>query len=283
MSISQDYIQLASEVDEAINLPRADAIYLPAVSDDDDYRDEFGFVMLEDGSCGPFYTSLPGELEHLHKRFGSGPLSPVDPMTLVQRMGRDSLIDRAVGLGAFNAISQHVLKQTLGDDWASAYGDRARVNVGGMEPEVGEWVGMVGYFCPVIDQLVDKGVNVLVLERQPGRVEQRPGVKLTESVADLATCRHILCTAATLVNDSLDEILDATGQCEQFNIIGPSGSGLPDVLFGRGVDAVGGVCFPSREKLMAQLAKGESWKSAGVKYQFDRETYPGLQALLARL
>ena len=66
-------------------------------------------------------------------------------------------------------------------------------------------------------------------------------------------------------------------------LIGPSGSGLPDALFARGVTAVGGIDFANRDHLLEQLDQAAPWGSAGRKYQLDASTYPGLNMLLDRL
>jgi len=93
----------------------------------------------------------------------------------------------------------------------------------------------------------------------------------------------ILCTAATLINDSVDEVLQHCRNAENFSLIGPSGSGLPDVLFEHGVDAVGGVFFGSTAELNNTLASRSSWGKAGQKYQLDATVYPGYQALLEKI
>jgi uncharacterized protein (DUF4213/DUF364 family) len=106
---------------------------------------------------------------------------------------------------------------------------------------------------------------------------------MSENPADLESCRIVLCTAATLINDSIDEILAHCRRAENFSLIGPSGSGLPDILFERGVDAVGGVYFSDQKQLSKRLRDRESWGEAGQKYQLSPECYPGYEALLSRI
>jgi uncharacterized protein (DUF4213/DUF364 family) len=106
---------------------------------------------------------------------------------------------------------------------------------------------------------------------------------MTADPRDLRQCGRVLCTASTLINDSLAELLATVDRQAPFELIGPSGSGLPDPLFARGVATVGGIQFPGREQLLDQLRRGESWGSAGRKYQLDTRSYPGLDELLALL
>ena len=85
-----------------------------------------------------------------------------------------------------------------------------------------------------------------------------------------------------LVNDTRRAARHAGGKMP-VTLIGPSGSGPPDPLFARGVTAVGGIDFASRDHLLEQLAQAVPWGSAGRKYQLDAVTYPGLNVLLDRL
>jgi uncharacterized protein (DUF4213/DUF364 family) len=140
---------------------------------------------------------------------------------------------------------------------------------------------MVGYFGPLVERLVEQGQRVLVLEKRLERIEPNPLVRGTGNPADLAACSEVLCTASTLLNDSLDEILAVCRDVPSFSLIGPSASGLPDALFARGVDSVGATLFPDQQRLLDTLAAGDGWGKAGDKYEISCVEYPGLEALLA--
>ncbi|WP_050988037.1 Rossmann-like domain-containing protein [Thiothrix nivea] len=195
---------------------------------------------------------------------------------LLVKLQAPDLASRALGLGAFNALSQYVLR--LAGFPLAPHRNHDRDN---LPVPVGK-VGMVGYFCPVIDRLTDQGIAVLVLEKVPERVPDRPLVSVTTNPRDLAGCDEVMCTASTLINDTLDDILAAYGQVPDFSLIGPSAGGLPDAVFARGVEEVGATVYPDREKLLYLLANQDSWGKAGRKYRIRREDYPGLEALLQR-
>ena len=144
----------------------------------------------------------------------------------------------------------------------------------------GERIGMIGFFTPLIERLLEKGIEILVLEKNPDRVESQQSVILTEDVADLSSCQHILCTASTLINNTLDEVLSHSKQAKSFSLIGPSGSSLPDILFKHGIDAVGGYHFTDIPALKVALENQESWGHSGNKYQLTLEDYPGIETLL---
>ena len=279
MSIVREYIEIAELVASQINLPKIARLYLPDKDDSPDVRDEFGLIFLQGGVVAPFYASLPGTLNTLWETFKVGRKPGLDLLELVRLLADSNLANKAIALGAYNAMGQYVMQHA----GLLPLNDEANASMGSAKPRAGERIGMIGYFCPLIDKLVDKGVEVLVLEKQPERVEQRPGVYLSENPADLESCRIILCTAATLINDSIDDILSHCTNAENISLIGPSGSGLPDVLFKHGIDAVGGVYFPDQKQLGVRLRKRESWGEAGQKYQLTPDNYPGLARLLDKV
>ncbi len=273
MSISSETLILARRLIDALEAPDIVGLHLPDLSADDEYRDEFGFVFLADGSAAPFYVSLPGTLEALHEFFPEPARARLSLPHCLEGWAATSLPQRALALGAWNALSQHLLRR-------AGFVFPPRGSASGFEPRPGERIGMVGYFCPVIDRLVEQGNEVLVIEQQPGRVPERAGVELSEDLAALKSCRLVFCTASTLINDSLEQVLDNCASAEAVDLIGPSGSGLPDILLARGIHAVGGVTFADSTALRETLARRENWGPVGNKYELAAANYPGLEALL---
>ncbi len=269
-------LELGDRLYLAAERPVTSGIYLPALIDDDVYRDEFGFVFLRDGTAAPFYVSLPGILEALHARFPEPASVELDLLDCLRGFESEQLPLRALALGAWNALGQQLFRR-------ANFRFPPRGSLGGFDPVPGERIGMVGYFCPVIDRLVERGVEVLVVEQQPGRVPARERVILSEDPAALSQCRLVYCTASTLINGSLDELLRHCRTAEAIDLIGPSGSGLPDLLLARGIHAVGGASFPNAQALRAALARQQSWGSVAEKYELGVANYPGVEVLLAGL
>ena len=273
MSISTEILALARRLCVELETLRIVGLHLPDLSADDEFRDEFGFVFLSDGTAAPFYVSLPGVLVSLHQRFPEPQQARLSLESCLDGFGESSLPERALALGAWNALSQSLVRR-------AAFHYPARGS-GGSKPLRGERVGMVGYFCPIIDRLVEQGVEVLVVEQQPGRVPRRAHVELSENLESLAGCRLVYCTASTLINDSLEQVLECCSDAEAVDLIGPSGSGLPDVQFEHGIHAVGGVSFDDTQALRTALARRENWGPVGNKYELTEANYPGAEALLA--
>jgi len=272
MSICIEILALARRLCVELESPEIVGLHLPDQSEDDEFRDEFGFVFLSDGTAAPFYVSLPGILASLHERFPEPEQTRLSLRHCLEGLGDSSLPDRALAVGAWNALSQYLIRR-------AGFHCPPRGS-GESKPLRGEQVGMVGYFRPVIDRLVEQGVEVLVIEQQPDRVPQREHVQLSEDLTSLADCRLVYCTASTLINDTLEQVLECSTGAEAVDLIGPSGSGLPDVLFERGIHAVGGVSFGDAGALCETLTRRESWGSVGSKYELTAANYPGVEALL---
>ncbi len=276
-SINDDYRRIGERLAALPGRPGISGLYLPAPVPDETFRDEFGFVFLEDGSVGPFYVSMEDILVRLWQHYPEPAQSKPDAMNLLQGFDGTDLAGRALALGVYNALSAWLYKVTGFEP-----PDRG-ANSGLSDNPARLSVGMVGYFCPLVEKLTAQGCEVLVLERAPERVTVAQHVSVTGDPRDLRDCARVLCTASTLINDSLEEILAGAGRENVIELIGPSGSGLPDPLLARGVASIGGVSFGDREQLMAHLTRGESWGAAGRKYQLDAASYPGLEGLLAKL
>ena len=276
MSITRDFLAAAERIAAAQPLPAVAGLYFPPPQTDTS-EDHFGFVFLDSGDVGAFYVSLDDTLAELWRDYprpdtASGPLRD-----WLARLESDSQTERALGLGAWNALGQWLMRRA-----GYAPGKRRRDSNASIDASGGGTVGMVGYFGPLVERLVAQGQRVLVLERRLQRIAPQPLVQGTADPAALAACSEVLCTASTLINDSLDEILAACRGVAKFSLIGPSAAGLPDALFARGVHSVGATRFAGRQHLLDTLAAGESWGRAGDKYEIDSGDYPGLDALLAR-
>ena len=276
-SISDDYRRIGEQIAILLGRPRVSGLYLPAPVADETFRDEFGFVFLANDGIGPFYVSMDNILPGLWQRYPRPERCDEDAISLLQGFASEDPSSRALALGTYNALSAKLYRA------AGFEPPDRKANSGLSDTPPGGLVGMVGYFRPLVDKLTAQGCEVLVLERAPERVPERPGVSVTCDPQDLADCKHLLCTASTLINDSLDDVLAVAEPPARIEIVGPSGSGLPDPLLARGVTSIGGVSFGDRDRLIDHLQRGGSWGEAGRKYQLDAGSYPGLAQLTARL
>ncbi|MGB0722888.1 MAG: Rossmann-like domain-containing protein [Gammaproteobacteria bacterium] len=277
MSVIPDYLQLIDRIRATTTVPDIVRVHLPEPDPEDPYRDEFGFVILADGSVGPFYVCLDDTLARLSARLTERTDLAWNTLDMAARWAESDGATRALALGAWNAASQHLMDR-------AGYQRPARgTPMDVPQPEPGETIGMVGWFRPIIRRLEERGIRVRVVEKKPRRIVCGPDVEAANGPEDLAGCRIVICTASTLINDSLDDILPHCdpGACVQ--LIGPSASGLPDPLLARGVRTVGGAYFPDAQALLALLDGDSNWGPSALKYELTSDNYPGVDALLQRL
>lgn len=283
MNFAQEYLQLARNIMSQIDIPAVSGIHLPHPVEEEQKADEFGFVFLQDGTAAPFYTSLDDALQQLWQKYPDGRSCQAETSTLIEYLDSDEESLKALALGAFNAMSQHVMARAGYSPAEFRANPDPLVNTPSRRGRSSTQIGMVGYFRPMIARLLEQGNTLLILEKNPARVELQPGVKLTTNPADLLHCERILCTASTLINGTLGEILQYKNESAHFSLIGPSGSGLPDVLFEHGVDDVGGILIQDLAALRGSLERQESWSHAGQKYQLSQQQYPGITELLGNI
>ncbi len=274
MSLYRDFHRIIRQVCQAVAVPKIEEVLLPTLKEEGK-QDEFGFIVLADGSVGPFYTSLGDSLSSLHRRTTEVDCSGKDPIDLALKLGDGRLHSGALALGAVNAISQFLMHR--------AGFDPTVATVETVLPEPNDSIGMVGFFGPVVERYLARGCRITVVEKKPERVPIELGIEVSTNPAALRGCDHIVCTASTLINNTLEEILGNLSQDSTVNLMGPSASCLPDPLFARGIDLVGGILIDDPECLRRAMILGDSWGCCGKKYQLSAEHYPGVEALLASI
>lgn len=270
MSYLSNYRRLIKRVDDALRFPPIARVLLPTAEAAGDIKDNFGFVVLSDGSTGPFYSCLgdthEGLRQNTHHFIGES------PSEIACGLDGVDLPRSALALGAFNALSQCLMKRAGFDPTTCDKPDD------GDRPE--DRVGMVGFFRPLIERYLARGTRVTVIEQQPQRVPPELGLELYTTPQALARCDTVLCTASTLINNSIESIVEAAGNPRKIHLIGPSASGLPDLLFDLGIRSTGGIIIDRPRDLERAITQGDSWGDCGRKYQLTRECYPGLDSLL---
>ena len=189
----------------------------------------------------------------------------------------EALARRTLGLGAANAIAQHVIRES------GVALDTGTNSIASFEPGPADRVGMIGFFPPLVARLRKQGIDLTVIELKKELARQEPGLRVTLDPEALQGSTHILGTSTMLLNDSLDRMLAHCEQADQVAIIGPSAGFLPDPLFARGVHTVGGHQVVDPSGFFVRCEAGRKWGDTSRKYCFHRAGYPGLAAVLSAL
>lgn len=260
--------------------PRVRALHLPPDRPGDELAGESCALELEDGSLGLSYVLFGNTLPALRDRCRA--LIGADVMALAAGCGAEAGekpgLDRTLGFAALNALTAWIYRRT-------GYTPPAAGNsLASLEPQPGEAVGMIGWFPPLVPQLLERGARLTVIElREDLHGLQQPGVRITGDANALAECTQVLATATVLLNGSFERMRAACVRARRFALVGPSAGMLPDALFERGVDTVGGSWIIDAPGFVQALRSGAPRGAAARKFEIEKRNYPGATALMARL
>lgn len=273
MSPAQELLELVAQAAAALPLPAVAQALFPPDRGGTGMQGEFCALRLADGSVGTAFVLLGDTLARLQAR-PPGEFVGMPAPAAARLFASDDLVERALGLAAINAVTQHVFGR------AGYEPDLAADSIGSLGLARGDRVGMVGYFAPLVPRVRALGLPLTVVELRADLVKEEPGLSVTLDPERLSDCNKIVCTSSVLLNDTLEQILFHCRQAEQLALIGPSASCFPDPLFARGVTAMGGYWVLDAETFMRRAEALAPWGDAGKKSCVTRAGYPGTQALL---
>ena len=152
------------------------------------------------------------------------------------------LLEKTVGLAMLNAVSQYILFNRKSSDFIinKMFFGKDVLDIINMPLNKNINILVVGYIRPIIKKLREKGYNnIYIVEREPPtRFEDIYNDVLLPRIAKAADIVFI--TGATLVNDTLDDILRYAKNAKRI-IVGPSAQVLPNLLSSYGIDIVASI------------------------------------------
>jgi hypothetical protein len=275
MSVAAETLAALEHAFAGRRAPRVRALHLPLASSAGKDA-EFGALELDDGSLGLCYLLLDGTRDALAAGDAANHLAGTDARALARTWVTGTGPQRALGFAAVNALTRHLF------DRAGFLPAEAPDSIGGLDPQPGEHVGMVGFFPPLVKQVTARGARLTVVELRAELAGERAGFRVTLDPRELRTCDKVLTTSTVLLNDTLDEILSHCMRARAIAMIGPGAGCLPDALFARGVTTLGGAWIVDAAGVKRALATGERWGAFARKFALAHDAYPGIAALLRR-
>jgi uncharacterized protein (DUF4213/DUF364 family) len=273
MSPVAELVALVEHAAAALPLPAVAQALFPPDRKGTGKTGEFCALKLADGSVGTAFVLLGDTLARIQQR---PPVELVGQSALdvARRFAGHDPVDRALGLAALNAITQHVFRRSGYEP------DLASNSLGSLQLAPGDRVGMIGFFPPLVEHVRALGLSLTVVELRAELVQEAPGLSVTLDPKRLASCNKIVSTSTVLLNDTLEEILFHCRHADELALVGPSASCFPDPLFARGVTTLGGYWVLDPTSFMRRAAALEPWGDAGKKSCMQRAAYPGTKALL---
>ena len=281
MSFAADLVAQLEHATAGQPVPRVRALHLPPAEAAASKSGEFCALELDDGALGLSYVLLDHTLQRLIQSGGGEGLVGMEALELARAFAAPSgrahtasqdpaqELRRTLGFAACNALSRTVM------DRMGFAPPRATDSIGGIAPQAGDHVGMVGLFSPLLKQVTAAGARLTVVELNPDYAGQYDGYHVTLDAAELQGCNKVLSTSTILLNHTVDNMLAQCRGAERIVLIGPSAGCLPDPLFARGVTLMGGSWITDRAGFIDALRRGDPWSAFAYKFALTASDWPG--------
>ena len=177
---------------------------------------------------------------------------------LAQEALGDNGIRRAVGIAAMNALAETC--------WQCRPhpGTKLRADIDAFdatEIRPGDKVVVVGAFVPFLRELKRRRQPYLVLEQDPAtlKADELPFFRPAEQAGSVVPEADVLLiTGTTLINDTLEQLLNLAKPNARVTMVGPTVSMLPGAFLCRGADILGTVRITEPDEFLDMLAEGGS-------------------------
>ncbi len=267
MRLKDEFKRMVTRITAKHKIPPIENVFFPPFFKGGQPKDcEFMAMCLQGGAAGISYVLVPDEKMKAYAGMRPMDFARKDPCAIALAFGSGDSVKEMVALAAINAICQHVMQAI---DFEM---DSATDSLGLLSPSKGDRVGMVGLFLPLIRTVREAGAELVVIEKKAQFIQKFPDLPITLDAAELHTCNKILCTSTTVLNNSLDAILEHCSPDAFISVIGPTAGYFPDPLFARGVDVVGGRVVNNGPLLLQLLAERKRWGEATKKICFQKNS-----------
>jgi len=200
-------------------------------------------VQLENGQSGVAFTFKESLTKGCHIFKNLHPLAGRQAHELLALMGSVHKIEMAVGLATANALTNTIRGHHLEGDIL----DYLQIS-----PK--DKVGMVGYFSPMVPRLENKTSSILIFEQ----IKQRQGNLLPEEDAlrFLPQCQVALITSTSIINHTVDKILDAARACREVVLLGASTPLIGEAFEETPVTFLSGVVVTNPREILRIISEG---------------------------
>jgi uncharacterized protein (DUF4213/DUF364 family) len=212
------------------------------------------------GTCATPRDAIPGDVccPVSARAAGFQTLAGRPAAEVMQGALAENGLSRAVGIATLNALAELCWNRRPHPGVALSPGTDA---FDASDIREGERVVLVGAFIPFLKELKRRKQPYLVLEQNPAAL--KPEEMAFYRPADLArevvpTADVLLITGATLLNDTLEDLLALAGPTARVTVLGPTVGMLPDAFLARGTDILGSVRITRPDEFLDLLAEGGS-------------------------
>lgn len=197
-------------------------------------------VCLDGGEVGIAYT-FREEVGHCCEiKDRAGELIGDSVLELARLALNPRPVDSAVGLATINAVLNRNLAGETGDILDFVTFDGA------------EKVGMVGNFCPLVSRLQDQ-VDLYVFERDLQQEGVYPDWAAEQYLPEMDA---VILSGTTVVNRTLEHLLEKCSEAREKIILGPTTPLAPDILAAKGATVLGGTVIQKPGQALDIISQG---------------------------
>ncbi len=204
-------------------------------------------VELDDGICGLAYR--------FQRNAGREDVCSLEPRALrgknaaelLSWLTLDDMLHRSVGLAVANAVALQRVQEPM--DPQGVVGRAGLICsdvVAAVDWQVEDRAAMIGYFAPMVERVRERcalDIYELDVSLAPGLLES------SEAPAGLKRSDIALISSTTIVNNTIDGLLEAAVDCREVAMLGPSTPLVPEAFAGTPVTLLSGVMMVTKDVL----------------------------------
>jgi uncharacterized protein (DUF4213/DUF364 family) len=212
------------------------------------------------GTCATPRDAIPGDIccPVSARAAGFQTLAGRTAAELIEGALAENGLSRAVGIATLNALAELCWRRRPNPAVALLAGADA---FDASEIREGDRVVLVGAFVPFLKALKRRHQPYLVLEQNPAalKAEEMPFYRPADLAPEVVPGADVLLiTGATLLNDTLEDLLALAAPAARVTVLGPTVGMLPDAFLARGADILGTVRITRPDAFLDLLAEGGS-------------------------
>lgn len=200
-------------------------------------------VQLDDNRTGVAFT-MGKDAEECCSAFpGSAPIAGRSAIELLRLLESPVLLETVLGLATANALSNVTPAAAVGGDVLDALA---------VLPQ--DKVAMIGYFHPLVSSLEKRVARLDVFDEC---WECATGVRPPHHAPDvMPTCDVALITSTTLINSTIDRLLESAVKCREVVLLGSSTPLLPEAFHGTPVTLLSGITVDDPAGILRVVSEG---------------------------
>jgi hypothetical protein len=178
---------------------------------------------------------------------GQGNLAGRKAAELIEHLGSSELVSSALGMAAANAV----IADSIDDPRATRGDILDRLDI-----REGDQICMVGCFLPVLEKLKAVSVRVTAVD-QTAKAEAEPA----DSVERLLPESQVaIITATSIINNTIDDLLELAESCREVAILGPSTPLLAEAFEELHVHCLSGIRVDDPQEVFRVIGEGGGFR-----------------------